>query len=252
VNASTGLPDADDAAWAARIADRLPSGDVHRLSAAAAAGTASVRALRAQAAASVLRSACDQLLTRMPGAGSAYLAGLLAGAASAYARARAHQQIDVVWTGPETAAGAGRLTSAVIIDLINQARRELLLVTYASNSEPAIEAALAAAGGRGVEITLLAESHDDNPHYSSIGTPFPGLDAIRLRWPSSLRPHGAALHAKIIVVDDDIALVGSANFTGRAMASNLECGILLRGGPYPKAIRDHVGNLWSRGYLRNA
>lgn len=245
-------PDGGDGPWASAIAERLPFGDVHRLAAAAAAGTAAVRALRAQAAAGVLRTACDELLTRLPGGGSGYLSGLLAGAAAATARGRARQHLDVVWTGPETGTGAGRLTAAAIIDLISQARRAILLVTYAANHESSIAAALTAAADRGVEITLLAESHGDNPSYRAAGVPFPGLRAIRLRWPASQRQPGAALHAKIVVIDDDIALVGSANFTGRAMSSNLECGILIRGGPQPRAIREHIGDLWACGQLSRA
>jgi phosphatidylserine/phosphatidylglycerophosphate/cardiolipin synthase-like enzyme len=58
------------------------------------------------------------------------------------------------------------------------------------------------------------------------------------------------LHAKIIVVDDRVALVGSANLTGRAMGDNLECGILIRGGKQPRAIRDHVVSLYMAGRLR--
>jgi cardiolipin synthase A/B len=58
------------------------------------------------------------------------------------------------------------------------------------------------------------------------------------------------LHAKIIVVDDQVALVGSAYLTSRAMESNLECGILICGGPQPRSIRDHVTGLASRGALR--
>ena len=127
-----------------------------------------------------------------------------------------------------------------------------MLITYAANNEPSIAAALAAAADRGVEITVLAESHDDNPGYTALGTPFPGLRAVRLRWPASQRPAGAALHAKIVVVDDDVALVGSANFTGRAMSANLECGLLIRGGRQPRAIRAHVEELWSNGYLCRA
>jgi cardiolipin synthase A/B len=243
----------DDPAWAAGLAEQLPAGDLHRLAAAAAAGAGAVQTLRAQAAGGVLRDACDQLSARLVHqSGAAYLAGVLAGAASAVARERERQHIDVVWTGPEVGTGAERLTAAVIADLIGHARRELLLVSYATNNEPSIEAALAAAAERGVEITLLAERQDDNPAYTAIGTPFPGLRAVRLRWPANRRPHGAALHAKIIVVDDDIALVGSANFTGRAMASNLECGILIRGGPHPRAIRNHVEELRARGDLQRA
>ena len=188
----------------------------------------------------------------LSGEDPAYLAGLLAGAARAVDRARQRQSLDVVWTGPETGRAAGRLTAATVTDLIGQARREILIVSYATHSEPAIEAALAAAAGQGVEITILAERHADNPVYTATGTPFPGLQALRLRWPASRRPVGAALHAKILVVDQRLALVGSANFTGRGMESNLECGILIRGGPQPGAILDHIAELRARGYLERA
>jgi cardiolipin synthase len=245
-------PGHDSAGWASRIAEHLPAADVRRLASAAAEGPVAVRALRGQAGAAVLRSACDQLLGGLSGEDPGYLAGLLEGAARVVERARQRQSLDVVWTGPETGSGAGRLTAATVIDLIGQARREILIVSYATHSEPAIEAALAAAAGRGVEITILAERHADNPSYTATGTPFPGLDALRLRWPASRRPAGAALHAKIIVVDDRIALVGSANFTSRGMESNLECGILVRGGPQPGAILDHIAELRTRGELDRA
>jgi phosphatidylserine/phosphatidylglycerophosphate/cardiolipin synthase-like enzyme len=47
------------------------------------------------------------------------------------------------------------------------------------------------------------------------------LDAVRLCWPGTAQSPGAALHAKIIVVDDKAALVGSANLTSRAMETTL-------------------------------
>ena len=157
--------------------------------------------------------------------------------------------MSVVWTGPESGVSSSRLTAAAVIDLINAARSEILLVSYATQTEPSIRAALSAATARSVAVTLLAERHADNPSYTAAGTPFPGLNALRLHWPASSRPSGAALHAKIIVVDDQVALVGSANLTGRAMESNLECGILIRGGPQPRAIRDHISGLYAAGLL---
>jgi len=101
-----------------------------------------------------------------------------------------------------------------------------------------------------VSITLLTERHADNPSYAPAGIPFPDLDASRLHWPAAQRPPGAALHAKIIVVDDRIALVGSANLTSRAMEANLECGILIHGGPQPRAVRDHITGLRAAGVLQ--
>lgn len=246
-------PGSDLAAWASRIAERLPTTDVRQLADAAAAGPGAVRGLRGRAGAAVLRSACNELLGKLPHADLAYVAGLLTGAGEAVARARRHQHIDVVWTGPQTASGTERLTAATVIDLIDEARREILIVSYATQNEKAIASALEAAVVRGVEVTVLAELHDDNPGYNATGTPFPGLLAIRLRWPASRRPAGgSALHAKIIVIDDRVALVGSANLTGRAMEANLECGILIRGGNEPGAIRSHIVELQSRGILQRS
>jgi cardiolipin synthase A/B len=235
--------------WTCRLAERLPSGDVQRLARAAAAGEPGVRQLRAMTASPILRDACDQLLRRLRHAESAYLSGLLAGAARAVERTRRHQSMSVVWTGPESGVSSSRLTAAAVIELINSARSAILLVSYATQTEPQISAALSAAVARDVAVTLLAERHADNPSYSSAATPFPSLDALRLHWPLSCRPPGAALHAKIIVVDDEVALVGSANLTSRAMESNLECGILIRGGPQPRSIRDHITDLYAAGFL---
>jgi cardiolipin synthase A/B len=245
---ATGHGDAAD--WASRIAEQLPPADVRQLALAAADGSPSVRGLRAAAGASVLRTACDQLLARLNSADPAYLAGLLAGAARAIERAHRQQSIHVVWTGPESGVTSSRLTAATVIDLIAEAHHEIMLVSFAAQTEPGISAALEAASRRGVSITLLAERHADNPGYAPAGTPFPGLDANRLHWPAAERPQGAALHAKVIVVDQRVALVGSANLTSRAMEANLECGILIRGGPQPRAVREHIASLHAAGRLR--
>jgi cardiolipin synthase len=253
VSALGGVGAVEDAAeWACQTAERLPTADVSKLASAAAQGPAAVRRLRAQTAAPVLRTACEQLLTRLADDPPGYLSGLLAGAARAIERARRLQALAVVWTGPESGIAISRLTAATVIDLIDAAQREILLVSYATQTEPAISAALEAAAARGVEITLLLERHADNPAYTAPETPFPGLGAIRLYWPRGQRPPGAALHAKVIVVDDGVALVGSANLTSRAMEANLECGILIRGGPQPPAIRRHITELRARGYLHRS
>jgi phosphatidylserine/phosphatidylglycerophosphate/cardiolipin synthase-like enzyme len=239
----------DTADWACRIGERLPTNDVRRLAEAAAAGQPGVRQLRAAAGSVILRDACDQLGKRLADTEPAYLSGLLTGIARAVERARQHQTVSVVWTGPESGVSSSRLTAAAVIDLINAARSEILLVSYATQTEPTLKAALSAATARQVAVTLLIERYADNPTYTAASTPFSGLNALRLYWPAASRPPGAALHAKIIVVDDQVALVGSANLTSRAMETNLECGILIRGGPQPRAIRSHITALHAAGLL---
>ena len=240
----------DDADWASGVAEHLPPTDVRKLAWAAFEGIPAVRALRAATAAPVLRNACDQLLARLGSGDPVFLAGSLAGAASTVERAHRHQSVEVVWTGPESEVTSGRLTAAAVVDLISAAQQEILLVSYAVQRERLIKGALEMARARGVAITLVTETHADNRSYSAESAPFPSLDAIRLHWPKAQRPRGASLHAKIIVVDDRIALVGSANLTSTAMEANLECGILIRGGPQPRAIRDHVSDLYATGRLR--
>ena len=62
----------------------------------------------------ILRDACDQLLHRLGYAEPAYLSGLLTGTARAVDRARRHQSVSVVWTGPESGASSSRLTAAAM------------------------------------------------------------------------------------------------------------------------------------------
>jgi cardiolipin synthase A/B len=239
-----------DAEWASLIAERLPEEDVLRLAAAAAEGADAVHALRGQVPAAVLREACDQVAALLNGSSPAYIAGLLTGSVTAVRRARVRQSLDVVWTGPESGVVTSRLTAATVIDLVGQARRELLLVSYATQTDPGLASALADATRRGVEITLVTERHADNPAYFGADVPFPALRAVRLHWPASQRPPGASLHAKIIIVDEEIALITSANLTSRAMEANIECGILIRGGPQSRAVRDHLTGLYASGVLQ--
>jgi phosphatidylserine/phosphatidylglycerophosphate/cardiolipin synthase-like enzyme len=258
---------------ACRLAESLPAADLADLGAAVARGRVGLLALRARAASPVVRGACDDLLAagassgerrgedrlgpdRMGerrlddgGQGDAWLAGALAGAAAAVGRASRAQSIEVIWTGPESDIDTSRLTAPALVALVGEARRELMVVSYATHDEPRIAQAFRAAAGRGVDITLITERSTDNTLYRGAGDAFAGLRARRLAWPAQARPPGAALHAKLIVVDARIALVSSANLTGRAMADNLECGVVIRGGPQPAAIRDHLWSLYLCGKL---
>jgi len=47
-------------------------------------------------------------------------------------------------------------------------------------------------------------------------------------------------------------LVGSANITGAALGTNLECGLLVRGGSTAGSIRQHISGLVERHELRRA
>lgn len=231
------------------LAARLPLADLHALIHAATRGADSLRDLRARSGSFAMRRACTDALASIDSGSGEFFAGALAGAAAALHDPAPGPDLDVVWTGPHSAITTSRLTFAVVSSLLAEAEQEIILVSFATYPEQTITDALAAAHDRGVNITLLLERTADNPKYSGHAVPFPHLDAQRLSWPAAQREPGAALHAKVLVIDSATALVGSANITQHAMEVNLECGILIRGGPHPAAIRSHIYSLWEQGIL---
>jgi phosphatidylserine/phosphatidylglycerophosphate/cardiolipin synthase-like enzyme len=235
---------------ATELAEQLPATDVRRLADACRSGASGLAALESSSAGIPMRTACRRLAaaetTERLGE---YAAGLLIGAAESIRRQRAAQSVDVAWTGPQSTLRTSRLTAAVVSELVDTAEREVLLVSYAAHPTAQLLRALHRATTRGVTVTLVLERPTDNRAYTATGEAFPDLDATRWVWPAAHRPPGAALHAKIIVVDRRIALVGSANLTGRAFETNLECGILLRDGIHPAAIHQHIELLHASGQL---
>jgi phosphatidylserine/phosphatidylglycerophosphate/cardiolipin synthase-like enzyme len=73
-------------------------------------------------------------------------------------------------------------------------------------------------------------------------------------WPADQRPagSGAALHAKAVIADAQVAFITSANLTGAALDHNLELGVLVRGGSVPRRLHEHFLALMASGVLRLA
>ena len=229
---------------AVRLSRALPRGDVRQI--AAALLTPHGLSKLQSTAAHRVRDACTELRDlHLDEVTRPLVAGALLGALEPDPGSTS---ITPVWTGPITTA-ATRLTSAVVVELISQATEHVLLVGYAVHNEPTVTAAMNAARADGVTVTLVLERHADNPQFNGGAQPFPGLDATRLCWPLGIRPPGASLHAKLLVIDDTSALIGSANITGAALGKNLECGLLVRGGDTARSLRQHIASRLAENYL---
>ena len=131
------------------------------------------------------------------------------------------------WLGAGVPAVERTLT-----DLLDAADQEILLTVYSMTPGTgrvwdAIEKALAT----GIRCTLIANRLDaQHPDLRSLF-----LELAR-RYPVTLRIYtftGAddrdALHAKLVIVDRQVALVGSANLTFHGMVSAHELAIVVRG-----------------------
>jgi len=180
----------------------------------------------------------------------------LGSAATIHRRATA-RRTELVVSGPVSPSVPVRLTSSVVVELIRSARASLLVVSFAAYGVPEVVAELRAAADRGVRIDLVLESSaaDGGALRGTTGAEA-AFTTLRDRaafwhWPARHRPavgnSRAALHAKIIAVDQRTALITSANLTDRAMSHNIEVGVVLRDpGPVRRLVA-HVTALMNPG-----
>ncbi|MRI31378.1 hypothetical protein EOPP23_00045 [Endozoicomonas sp. OPT23] len=177
------------------------------------------------------------------------LAGMLQGVNYKAHHSPNNEQIELVWTGPDSTVVPVRKTSAVLCEVIDKAKRTLFISSYVINDINDVALAIDVAIKRGVKVSFLAESSESRG--GSIKNYDPGERiAARLPsasvyyWPQKSRTNTtngnhASMHAKCIVADDEISFITSANLTGHALEHNIEMGVLIYGGKLPKIIHKH-------------
>lgn len=173
---------------------------------------------------------------------------------------RAAETIELVWTGPKSERVPVAMNAEALNELVDGARRELLLVSYATYQMPQLVGKVSEAVERGVTVNLVLEFHGDHAEEKQVWDPVKGLGAdlaegVRIyQWPIDLReatPSGKVgyLHVKCAVADRRQAFVSSANLTVHAMERNMELGVVIRGGHLPDQMAEHFDNLISDGIL---
>jgi phosphatidylserine/phosphatidylglycerophosphate/cardiolipin synthase-like enzyme len=174
--------------------------------------------------------------------------------ASAVATAnRSAQTIEVAWTGPLSVHVPVRMSSHVLVELIEEAREHLIVVSFVAYRDLRVIDALRRAAARGVDVNLILESAGVGGRLERGGADvFKELHgcASFWVWPREKRPaDGVSMHAKAAIADRSAALVTSANLTGHALDLNMELGLLVRGGSVPARLADHFNALFSSGEL---
>ncbi len=170
-------------------------------------------------------------------------------------RLRRAQSMDIVWTGPSSSQVPVRMSSQVLLDLIDAARTELTVVSFAAYRVPAVRRSFQAAAARGVSVRLVLETAKDSggrlgrdaaDAFATLGTAVSWW-----YWPEVIRPEGgAAMHVKAAIADAHIALVTSANLTGAALEHNMELGLVVTGGSVPRRLAEHFRTLMADGVLQ--
>ena len=130
---------------------------------------------------------------------------------------------EAVFAADETgdiATAAGRLVTSpdasrpVLTGLIDAATASLAIETE-ELADPSIVAALIAARGRGVSITLVWPGPSGSGAFDTVAAAGAVVRAVA-------QP---AIHAKVVVVDERALYLGSANFTATSLDHNRELGL---------------------------
>ncbi|HVW20528.1 MAG TPA: phospholipase D-like domain-containing protein [Opitutaceae bacterium] len=149
-------------------------------------------------------------------------------------------ELQVVASGPDV---PGDPLYEGIIAMIQEAEKSILIVTpYFIPDEVLLRSLMVKArAGRDVVLVLPARSNH------------PLTDFARRYYTRELVRAGARvmlygehmLHAKAVIVDDRVALIGSANFDLRSLFVNFEIGVFAHSEPDVRALRE-----WARGLMQ--
>jgi phosphatidylserine/phosphatidylglycerophosphate/cardiolipin synthase-like enzyme len=173
---------------------------------------------------------------------------------------RKYQQLDLVWTGPDSKIIPLRRTDQALLQLINEAKRSLHIVSFAVYKVGTISDAIYRAIERGVVTAIYLETPDASEgkiSFDTVGALGKDIaeNAQMYVWPLEKRllsadgNHGS-LHAKVAIADGQLMLISSANLTEYAMKLNMEMGVLVRGGPLPKQVESHLIELTKRNTFK--
>jgi phosphatidylserine/phosphatidylglycerophosphate/cardiolipin synthase-like enzyme len=178
--------------------------------------------------------------------------------AAAIARA---PKVALVWTGPERIGASSRDTKVVVAELFGRARRSVLVSSYSLGSGAALFAPLAA---RMVELPSLRVRMffditvgDDRAAGPRTRAAYEARFVRRFRatqWPGPRFPDvfydprtiddaSIHFHAKCIIIDEEVALVTSANTSAAAQEENIEAGVLIEDRLFALALAKQFDDL---------
>lgn len=146
--------------------------------------------------------------------------------------------LELIWTGPEGFSTNFRRTDQALLELINGAKENLLIVSFAVYKAKPIIKAVENAILRNVKVVICLEDADESHGKLSVsGVKAFSSSIFRLAsfytWPIENRLHAAdgkfgSLHAKLAVADGEKVFISSANLTDYAMDLNMEMGVLVK------------------------
>jgi len=134
----------------------------------------------------------------------------------------------------------GREFPDKVIPLINNAKNSIKIVVFdwrwypndPSNPVQLFNQSIARACARGVSVSCIANHTDIISSLQSVGASAKKLSVPNL------------VHVKMMLIDENILIVGSHNYTQHAFCQNYELSVLITGESDLKNYIDFFNNLW--------
>lgn len=158
------------------------------------------------------------------------------------------QSSELVWTGPVTPFVSTRRTEQALLEVITSAEKSLFLTSFVAYKVPSILKALTESAAKGVRIIILLESSKDfggSLDSDLIAATKKALPSCEFAYWAVKEEEfeGGKVHAKIVLADEGLCLITSANITQHAMEKNIEVGVLLNGGSLVQNLSCHLRHL---------
>jgi len=153
-------------------------------------------------------------------------------------RVEGRSEVQVVASGPDA---PGDPLYDGILSMIQEAEQSIWIITPYFIPDEVLLRSLLVKARAGKDVTLIVPGRSNHPV-----TDFARRHALRLLKQAGARVllHGPGMmHAKAMIVDDRIGLVGSANFDLRSLFVNFEIGVALYSEPDVRAMRIWAGEL---------
>ncbi|RFP10086.1 MULTISPECIES: cardiolipin synthase ClsB [unclassified Duganella] len=130
-----------------------------------------------------------------------------------------------------------RTIQRAYMQALGRARKSVLLANPYFAPGARFRHALAAAAQRGVEVTLLIGVGEIWLQDAVAHSFYPKLLAAGVK---VVEYHKTQLHAKVAVIDDDWATVGSSNVDGLSLFLNQEANVVIKDAVFAQNLRQHI------------
>lgn len=140
-----------------------------------------------------------------------------------------------------------------VIKLINEAKTNIDIMLYQWNyysyltDSPIqkLNLAIRSALSRGVPTRILLHAGSPSDHLQKINARTAGIfQSCGAQIKYYFR--GGVLHAKCVIIDKRLAIIGSHNYSQRSMKSNIEISVLVDNGNDIRRLNDYFNILWEQ------